>query len=257
MTASSTEPIRVVIAGPDGQMGSALSDALPNQPGISVVGGVRRNDPDVSASLAGADVLLDFTHADVAPGLMLAAISAGVRPVSGTSGISESALDAVEKAAIARGIGAIWVPNFSLGAVLMGQMARLAARYMHAVEIIEGHPSRKADAPSGTALAIARDIRRVHGSDLVDEPVRTPLLDGIRGAVEGGVRVHSVRHPVKTMISWHEILFTAEDGVLTIRHDDAAGYVAVAEIANAIRVVMGPEIVGLVRGYASVLGLDG
>ncbi len=218
-------------------MGRAMSEGLPTQPGIAVVGGIRRNDQDVEQKLAEADVLLDFTHAESAPGLMLAAIDAGVRPVSGTSGLPEAALDAVDKAARDRGIGAIWAANFSLGAVLMGQMARLAARHIHAVEIIEGHPSRKADAPSGTALAIARDIRRAHGSDLTDKPVRTPLLDGIRGAVEGGVRLHSVRHPVNTMISWHQIIFTSDDGV----RDGRAG-------------VAGPSVAGHRGGRRPVRG---
>lgn len=248
-------PVRVVVAGADGRMGRSMSSSLAREPGIAVVGGLRRRDTDVAQKLLGADVLLDFTHAESAPALLLAAIRAGVRPVSGTSGLSDDALASVDAEARRCGIGAMWIPNFSLGAVLMTQMARLGARYLSAVEIVEGHPAWKADAPSGTALALARAIRQEHGADLDDPPVQTSHLEGVRGAVEGGVRLHSVRHPTNTLISWHEVIFTGEDGVLTIRHDQTSSFSPVSAVAQAIRVVMRSDVVGLVRGYESVIGL--
>jgi 4-hydroxy-tetrahydrodipicolinate reductase len=225
-------------------------------PGLEVVAGIRRGDRDVNDKLARADVLVDFTIAEAAPELMLAALEAGVRPVSGTSGMTDEALDAVDRCARDRNLPAIWAPNFSLGAVVLGQVAKLAARYLDAVEIIEGHPARKADAPSGTALALARAIRQERETDFTDLPVANQILDGVRGAVEGGVRIHSVRHPAAAMISWHEVIFTSEDGVLTLRHDEAGGIEPVSSVIHAIKAVLEEKRVGLIRGYDAVLGLD-
>jgi 4-hydroxy-tetrahydrodipicolinate reductase len=253
--AGGSSPIRVVIAGPDGHMGREMVTGLADEPDIVVTGGIRRGDTDPAKALAEADVLLDFTNAQAAPRLILSAIEAGVRPVSGTSGLSEESLEAADAAARKRGIGAIWVPNFSLGAVLMSLMVRLAARHIGSVEIFEGHPARKLDAPSGTALAMARAIRQERGSDFTDPPVRVAHLEGVRGAVEGGVRLHSVRHHAG-LVSWHQAILTADDGgVLTIRHDEDMTSAPISAVAKTIRAVTRPDLVGLVRGYESVLGL--
>jgi dihydrodipicolinate reductase len=58
-------------------------------------------------------------------------------------------------------------------------------------------------------------------------------------------------------MGWHEILFGGPDEVLTIRHDefDRKGYVAT--VSRAVREVMRPNVVGLIRGYDAVIGLGG
>jgi 4-hydroxy-tetrahydrodipicolinate reductase len=150
-------PTRVVVSGPDGHTGCGVVAGLQADPAINVVGGIRRGDDDIMAKLRSADVLIDFTAAEAAPNLMLMALEAGVRPVSGTSGIPDSELARVDEAAYKSGLPAVWAANFSLGPVLLTHLARVAARFMSAVEILEGHPSRKADSPSGTALALPRD----------------------------------------------------------------------------------------------------
>jgi 4-hydroxy-tetrahydrodipicolinate reductase len=256
MTQSATRKrIRVVVSGPDGHVGRAMVAGFAQDPTLEVVGGIRRGDRDVHEKLSAADVLVDFTSAAAAPTLMLAALDAGVRPISGTSGVSDDALDAVDAAARERKLAAVWAPNFNLGAVVLAQLAKYAARYMDAAEIIEGHPSRKADAPSGTALALARAIRQERGADFTDLPVADEILPGIRGAEEGGVRLHSVRHPVTTMISWHEVIFTSEDGVLTLRFDEASGREPIESVIRAINGVMASERIGLIRGQDAVLDL--
>ena len=248
-------PTRVLVAGPRGRMGSVLLAGLGTVDGLTVVGGLSRSDGyrERDRKLAGADVLVDFTHAATAPDLLLAAIDAGVRPVSGTSGLAEDDLARVDEAARARGISAIWATNYKLGAVLMAHFAAIAARYVDSVEIIEAHHPGKADAPSGTAVALARGIRQSHGRDLIDPPVAKATLPGTRGGAEGGVRVHSIRLPGIT--GWHEVVFAGEEEVLRIRHDDFGRSSYVTPVAKAIRMVVRPEVVGLVHGYDKVIGL--
>ena len=253
-----TAKIRVVVASPTGRMGRAMMTGLPAQQGIEVVGGLTRSDDPASAKgiLAKADVLVDFTHADAAPSIIARAIEAGVRPVSGTTGLSDADLAAIDDGARRRGIGAVWAANFRLLGVLLAHFARIAARYSDTVEIIEAHHATKADAPSGTARELARLVRQAHGSSLFDPPVKRETLAGVRGGVHEGVRIHSLRLPNLQPNGWHEVVFAGDQEILTIRHDDWGVESYVGPVATAVRRVMEPGLVGLVRGFEQVLGLD-
>jgi len=251
-------PIRVVVAGPDGKMGRTFVAELPAQEGIAVVGGIRRNDSPAAVTklLAGADVMVEFTHADSAATLMRRAIDAGVRPVSGTTGMKDDELAKIDEAARARGIAAVWAPSYRLMAVLLSHFAKIAARYADTVEVIEAHHAKKADSPSGTARELARMIRSAHGAELYDPPVRNETVADVRGGVIGGVRIHSLRFPGLEPNGWHEVIFAGEQELLRIRHDDWGQSAYVGTVARAVRKVMEPGLVGLLRGYDAVLGLN-
>jgi 4-hydroxy-tetrahydrodipicolinate reductase len=226
---------------------------LREQPGISLVGGFGRGDAEKRAALyAQSDVVVDFTTGEAAPEILLAAVAAGVRPVTGTTGLPDGFLDQLDAAARERGIGAVWAPNFAVGAALMMHFAQIAARYMAAAEVIEMHHDRKVDAPSGTAVQTARLIRAARDADLPDPPVQKWAIEGARGAVEGGVRVHSVRLP--GLVAHQEVLFGALGQILTIRHDATGRDTYVPGVLLAAQEVM--NRVGLVRGLEPIMGLD-
>ena len=63
-------------------------------------------------------------------------------------------------------MGAVVAANFAIGAVLMIHMAKVASRFFDAAEVIELHHDRKVDAPSGTALRLARAAAEARGQDL-------------------------------------------------------------------------------------------
>lgn len=229
-----------------------MSAQLDQYAGIKVVGGLGSgNRGDLRDLLSRSDAVVDFTTADAAPDILFAAADAGVRPISGTTGLPDGVLPALDQRLRERGIGGVWAPNFAIGAVLMVHFARIAARFMDAAEVIELHHDRKLDAPSGTAVTTARAIRASHGSDLADPPVRTWILPGARGAAEGGVRLHSVRLP--GLVAHQEVLFGAAGQLLTVRHDALSREAYVPGVALAVRAAM--ERVGLARGLESVLGL--
>jgi len=113
---------------------------------------------DLAAALAAADVAIDFSqpHATRAN---IAACRAARKPLLiGTTGfaaeLTESELDAA-----AGDIALLVAPNTSLGVALLTALVQRAARALPAefdIEIIEAHHRMKRDAPSGTALALAR-----------------------------------------------------------------------------------------------------
>jgi 4-hydroxy-tetrahydrodipicolinate reductase len=251
---NSQSAIRVVVAGANGKMGKVMTAGLPQHPRIEVVGALHRNDPNTSALLAGADVLVDFTIAHAATPLLLTAIEAGVRPVSGTSGLSEDDLRTVDEAARSKGIPAIWASQFTLGGALMMHFCRLAARYLESATVLEAHHATKADAPSGTAWELARQIRAAHGEDLVDHPSKHETVSQVRGGLEGGVRIHAIRLPA--ILGWNEVTFAGGGEVLTVRQTDVSRDAFVPFVARAVHEVVQTDRVGLIRGFGAVIGLE-
>jgi 4-hydroxy-tetrahydrodipicolinate reductase len=247
------QDIKVVVAGPNGKMGDAMMQGLPKQPGIRVVGGLLRDDPRTAELLADADVLVDFTIADATLPMMLMAIEAGVRPVSGTSGVPEDALRQIDEAARAKGIPAVWANQFTLGGALMMHFCTVAARYMQSATVLEAHHETKADAPSGTAWELARRIRAAHGDDLEYWPSKHETVSGVRGGNEGGVRIHAMRMP--GILGWNEVTFAGGGEILSLRQVDGARDSFIEPVARTVREVMQTERIGLIRGYGSVIGL--
>ncbi|HEY3060699.1 MAG TPA: 4-hydroxy-tetrahydrodipicolinate reductase [Chloroflexota bacterium] len=245
--------MRVLVAGATGRVGQVMLSLLPRQPDLEVVGGFGSRDAlsELGRLAPGADVLVDFTTGAAAPPLLLAAVSAGLHVVSGTSGLAAAALDELDAALKEHSRGGVWAANFAIGAVLMMHFARVAARFMDSAEVIELHHSGKVDAPSGTAIQTARDIRAAHGSELPDPAVERWTLEGSRGAVQGGVRIHSVRLP--GLNAHQEVLFGSLGQLLTIRHDALGRDAYVPGVALAVRAVS--NRVGLTRGLDALMGL--
>ncbi len=164
------------------------------------------------------DVLFDVTLAESAMEHARIALSQGVRTVIGSSGLTTEMLDELASLASQHKVGAFVVPNFSLGAVLMVEFARQAAKYFDNSEIVELHHTKKLDAPSGTASytlqKMAQDGKQFNQA-MVQE---RELMPGARGALhQSGLRVHSLRLP--GLISHQEVFFGGEGELLTIKHD--------------------------------------
>jgi 4-hydroxy-tetrahydrodipicolinate reductase len=189
--------IRVGVSGAAGRMGQTVCAAVDEADDMELAG---RADPSLDAPLAdilgGSDVVVDFTTPEAAPDDVRECVGAGVHAVVGTTGFDLDGLRGdVERA---DGEARVFVaPNFAIGAALMMQMAREAARHMPECEIVELHHERKLDAPSGTALRTADLIRDAGGN--VHDPI------------------HSVRLP--GLVAHQEVIFGGEGQTLTIRHD--------------------------------------
>lgn len=130
---------------------------------------VDRNDP-----IAGAEVLIDFSHASALEHALGIAIENKLDLVIGTTGWNER-LDEVRTRVERAGIACVYASNFSPGANAMFALARRAgelfARFpQYAAGMEERHHSQKKDAPSGTALTIAAQVKE--GSEgKLDPPI--------------------------------------------------------------------------------------
>jgi 4-hydroxy-tetrahydrodipicolinate reductase len=131
-------------------------------------------DVDREDDLAGAEVLIDFSHAAALDHALTIACDNRIDLVIGTTGWNDR-LDEVRGRVERAGIGCVYASNFSPGANIMFALARRAgelfARFpQYAAGMEERHHSQKKDAPSGTALKIAAEVRDGSGGKL-DPPI--------------------------------------------------------------------------------------
>ncbi len=184
--------MRVLVAGATGRLGAPICSAVAAAGDLVLAGRVARSleggeegaFTTLTAGLASAapDVVVDVTAPDCAEGHSLAVVAAGLPLVLGTTGLSAAGAERVGKAALDAGVPVLYVPNFSLTAVLMMRFAAAAARLLPDCAIVEEHHVAKLDSPSGTALRTA---------DLIEEACgRRPAIASVR--LEGLVANQSV-----------------------------------------------------------------
>lgn len=225
---------RVLVAGVNGAMGQYAVDMINKLDGFTVSAGlglgVKDGDQEKyhvakNTSLYGsldeiddnvADIWLDFTApAAVFPDVKYA-LQHGMRPVVGTTGLTDDQESELKQIAKDAGLGGLIAPNFGMSAVLLMKFAKEAASYFPDVEIIEMHHADKKDAPSGTALSTAKLIaenRQPHQS----APDEIETLKNVRGGDYQGIKIHSVRLP--GYVAHEQVLFGGTGEALTIRQD--------------------------------------
>ncbi len=195
-------------------------------------------------------VMVDFTHPNAVYENVRSAIAYGVRPVVGTTGLSEQQLKDLGDFAEKASTGALIIPNFSIGMVLLQQASIQAAKYFDNVEIIELHHNQKADAPSGTAIKTAQmlsEIGKKYNEPLVKE---TEIIAGSRGGLtEDNIRLHSIRLP--GLIAHQEVIFGATGQIYTLRHDTTDRTCYMPGVLLSIRKVT--ELKSLVYGLENIL----
>ena len=275
MTNSSSIP--VVVNGAAGKMGREVIKAVSQAEDMMLVGAVDRN-PGVLGQDAGEvagcgaleipilndlqsvlvlatqseiqGVMVDFTHPNGVYDNVRSAIAYGVRPVVGTTGLSDEQLKDLAEFADKASTGALIIPNFSIGMVLLQQAAIQASQYFDHVEILELHHNQKADAPSGTAIKTAQmlaELGKTYNPQLVEEKEHLP---GARGnQTEANIRIHSVRLP--GLIAHQEVIFGATGQIYTLRHDTSDRSCYMPGVLLSIRKVT--QLTSLVYGLEKIL----
>lgn len=195
-------------------------------------------------------VMVDFTTPLSVMENIETALQVGVRLVVGTTGITGVDLEHIGELVKKSSVGALIAPNFALGAVLLMHFAAKAALYFPQVEIIELHHDQKVDAPSGTALKTAEMIGAARAVQ-PDEKEELMKLPGVRGGVQNGVHIHSVR--LSGLVAHQEVLFGGQGQTLTLRHDSFDRNSFMPGVVLAIRRVI--SLQGLVYGLENVLEL--
>src|SRR5262249_36508893 len=112
-----------------------------------------------SSCNASADVVVDFSSGQGALSALEAAERAGAALLVGTTALDEKTFSCL-RAASAK-FAVLVAPNTSLGVAVLSRAAAEVARALgpgFEISIVEAHHSKKKDAPSGTALRLAKAV---------------------------------------------------------------------------------------------------
>ncbi|MGM0502450.1 MAG: 4-hydroxy-tetrahydrodipicolinate reductase [Bacillota bacterium] len=197
-----------------------------------------------------ADVVVDFTTPQVVMENIRTISKAGVDMVIGTTGITETDLKKIEDLNQEQNNSIIIAPNFAIGAILMMEFSKKAAKFLDDVEIIEQHHDGKLDSPSGTAIKTAELIQE----NLVEQETELEEIEkipGARGAETGGINIHSVRLP--GLVAHQEVIFGGEGQTLKLRHDSINRRSFMPGVALAINKL--EEVDGVVYGLDNLIEL--
>ena len=203
MTKRMSDTLRLALFASRGRMGQAISDAAAEDGGVEIVAD-------------GGDVLVDFSAPAALQASLARATMARTPLLIGTTGLDGRA-DA-EIAEAAREVAVLRAANTSLGVALMSDLVERAARVLGAgwdIEILEMHHRMKADAPSGTALALGEAAARGRGIDLASNAERG--RDGI-GMVrpDGAIGFAALRGG--TVAGDHDVIFAGPEERLILSH---------------------------------------
>lgn len=219
-------PLGLVVCGVGGRMGGAIVRLIPDTPGVVLAGAADRAgslrigqdagegagagqlgvpiSDRVDASAGEKRVIVDFTTPDASVAHMKAAARSGTPIVIGTTGFNARQLRQIRT--LAAKTPTVLAPNMSLGVNLLlglvGQVARSLGD-AYDVEIVEAHHRFKKDAPSGTALALARSAAEALGRKL--ERVGVPGRSGVSERKTSDVGLLSVR--AGDIAGEHTVLF--------------------------------------------------
>ncbi len=240
------------LIGAGGRMGQAIVRCARKNPDAVIAAAIERHghpaigrdvgelagiDPvgvtigDQAAQLAPADVVVDFTFHSAVPDNARAAGKAGKAFVLGTTGLTEDEADAVRD--VAATVPVVWAPNMSVGVNILLALVRDAAARLddaYDIEIIEAHHRHKQDAPSGTALGLAREAAAGRGVDL--DAVADYGRHGMTGEREAGrIGIHAVRGG--DIVGDHTVIFAGEGERLELTHRAASRDVLAAGAVRA------------------------
>ena len=253
--------ISVVVCGALGKMGRIMVEEIAGSDGLAITGAVEAPGhpglgskfgavevtADLTAALARADVVVDFTNPKAALAHIAAAEAAGKAAIVGTTGLSADELAAARKAA-AR-IPLIISPNMSSGVNLLFKVAEEVARALpdFDAEIVEMHHNKKKDSPSGTAAKLADAVAKARqGSNVIHG------REGMLGARPAGeIAVHALRGG--DVVGEHTIVFAGEGERFELTHRAHSRRTFARGTLRAIRFIHG-KAPGLYT-MADVLGL--
>ena len=204
----------VIVTGALGRMGSITVQKVTDAPDLTLTAAVDvRGEVTCLEDVQGqANVLIDFSHHTAAPAIMNWAVEHQVAVVMCTTGHTLEEQEAIRAAA--QKIPVFYSANMSVGVALLAELAKkTAAVFPDAdIEIVETHHNRKADAPSGTALMLGREIQQVR-----PQSVFQLGRSGMQKRTPQEIGFHAIRRGNVPGI--HEIIVSTDTQSITLRHE--------------------------------------
>lgn len=217
--------IRVLMNGCNGKMGQVITRLIHGYEDMSIIAGVTRNpsrlqnDYPVYQSFkeisdAKADVVLDFSNAEILPEAIEYCVKNQTALVVGTTGLSEKDYEMLRQASSS--IPVFVSANMSFGISVLSDLALKAASALgdeYDIEILEKHHNEKKDAPSGTAIMIAKELKNQINNSMELVYDRSRLKEKRK---PNEIGISSIRGG--TFPGEHTVIFAGKDEIIEITH---------------------------------------
>lgn len=184
--------------------------------------GLKVTTANAGASPSEQDVAIEFSRPDQTLANMRLCLEAGVPVAVGTTGWYDH-LNEVKAMVQANSGTLLWASNFSIGVNLLFKLNKYLAGLMdgqpgYGVRIDEVHHVHKLDAPSGTAITLARDIdlatQRYSGWKLKEQGQDQEQPDRLMPAPVPITSERTGEVPGKHSVTW-----ASSEDKITITHD--------------------------------------
>jgi 4-hydroxy-tetrahydrodipicolinate reductase len=244
---------RIAVVGAAGRMGREVVRAALEDDAFELVGGVvEPGAEELGADLgelcgggrAGvtatesppedAEALIEFTTPEATVGHL----TYGKPVVIGTTGLTEEQRAEIERAA--QNIPIVLAPNMSVGVTLLREVVRELSEKLgdgYDIEIVEAHHRNKVDAPSGTALLLARAAAEGRQRNL--DEIAVYGREGSSPREEGEIGIHAVRGGA--VVGEHRVVFYGSGEEVEVTHRALSRRTFAAGSLRAARFVAGAE----------------
>ena len=158
------------------------------------------------------DVIVDFSRACLLSEVVKLAKATKKGVVLATTGYSEEDEKVISD--LSTFVPVLRSGNMSVGVNLLLSLVETATKALadkFDIEIIEKHHNQKADAPSGTALMLANEVKKIKTD--------AKYLYGRQGESKRekeDVTIHAVRGG--TIVGEHDVIFAGNDEIITLSH---------------------------------------
>ena len=215
--------MKIAIVGAAGRMGKRLC-ALAEGTELEVVSKVDVAEGFDRTWSDDVEGVIDFSYHTAVPAAVTKAAERGLAYVIGTTGLTADEQKAVDAAA--KKIPVVQSGNYSLGVNLLLELVKKAATILgpeYDIEVTEMHHRHKKDAPSGTALMLAKSA--ADGRCVADD-----FTYGRQGDIGerpvGEIAIHALRGG--SVVGDHTVMFAGELERVELTHkaQDRAAFAA-------------------------------
>lgn len=209
---------KVIVRGALGRMGKEIAKLVLEDDMLEVAALIDINGDGtevlkfLSDFTGEADVVIDFSHHSAVKEALDWAKEKNIPAVIGTTGCTEEEVAYIHETA--ETLPVFYSGNMSIGIAVLAAFAAEAARIMKDadIEIVETHHKNKLDAPSGTALLIANEIK-------TSRPDANFVIgrSGMRKREKNDIGINSVR--CGSIVGIHEIIISTDSQTITLKHE--------------------------------------
>lgn len=227
---------KIFVSGASGNVGATIIRFINSRENLELAGGFCKEDGEDLGLLAGLpelglkatnnleagitaskpDVVIDFSATPILKQNLEVYLKHGLKAVIGTTGLNADEIEELRARVLKQGLRWAVIPNFGLGISLISEFIKTARKYYPYATVTDQHHVQMANAPSGTAAALAELLAESPQGEVKSVEV----YPGVLGADIAGIPVFSERLPLPGPYSNHIITLGRKDEIIKIEVTD-------------------------------------